>query len=202
MSKKEKFLVFTNVITLIGLLILGGVLVLSKDKKEVKNDDTSKCVEVDDTTKEEVMPEDNCIKPAKVDGYLVYSDGSEDNKIYSMNDKTLKVISTELGEKVIVENVNKTYDIYAGMSDVCEGNRWIIASTEDNKFIAVSVDAMVCGSKIKTIDVSAELTKKKLNDTVSIYNTKTFTNQYEPQKYEVYAINEDGKSTVITDIFE
>ena len=126
----------------------------------------------------------------------------EDNKIYAMNDKTLKVISNELGEEVIANNVNKTYDIYAGMSDVCEGNRWIIASTEDNKFIALSVDSLICGSKIKTIDVSAELAKKKIDDVISIYNTKTFTNQYEPKKYEVYAITENGESTEITSIFE
>ena len=202
MSNKEKVLVVTNIITLVGLLVLGGILILSKDKKEVKNDDTSKCVEVDDTTKEEVEYEDNCIKPAKVDGYLVYSDGAEENKIYAMNDKSLKVISNELGEKVIAENINKTYDIYAGQSDICEGNRWIVANTEDNKFIAVSIDAMICGSEIKTLDVSEELAKKKLNNTISIYTTKKFTNQYEPTVTQVYALSEDGISTEITNIFE
>ena len=192
MTKKEKVLVFTNIITAILLVVLGGILLLSNNKDvKAENKDEQKNTDTD-----------NCVQESKVDGYLVYSDGYEEYKIYSMKDKTLKVFSSELGDKVIAENVNKTYDIRVGQSDMCEGNRWIIANTEDNKFIAVNVDAMVCGNKLKTLDVSHELYKLNLNYTISIYNTETFTNQFEPNMINVFAINEDGVSTEITSIFE
>ncbi len=187
MSKKEKVLVFTNIITVILLIALGGVLVFSKDKEETKKDEVQECTDVKET---------------KIEGKLIYSNYSEDNKIYLKTDNTLELISKDLGNKVIAEKVNKTYDIQVGQSDVCEGNRWIVALTDDNQFIAISIDAMSCGDEIKTLNVSDEMAKLELNDTIAIYTTETFTNQFEPTAFKVFALNEDGESTEITSIFE
>lgn len=202
MSKKEKVLVFTNIITAILLVVCGGALLLIK-----LNDKTARCVDApeikeDTSEKNEESTNKQESTDNTIEGSLIYSDSTEDNKIYLMKDKTLKLVSENLGNKEISKNVIKTYDIYAGQSDVCEGNRWIIAETEDSKYVAISIDALSCGERIETVNVSDELKKLNVTGTISIYDTKTFINQYEPLSYKVYAINEDGKSTEITSIFE
>ena len=204
MSKTEKFLFFTNTTTLLVLLILIGLLILEKTNNETENTEINKCVEVEENKNvdNEAEKETNCNDSIKVDGHLVYSDSTENNKIYLMSNNTLELISKDLGNKVIAENVVKTYDISAGQSDICDGNRWIVANTEDNKFIAISIDSMTCGNEFELLDVSSKLSKMKLDNTMSIYTTEKFTNQFEPTITQVYALSEDGISTEITNIFE
>ena len=186
MEGNGKFLVITNVLTIILIVGLGVLLVFTN----LKDDKTSdKCV----TEKQEEKVESNDI--------LVYSSSYEDYKLYLTDNNVVKLVSTELDNKNIAENIASSYTIYAGMSNLCEGNRWLIMVDNEHKFTALSIDSLVCSNEIKTINVSDELNKKNLTNTSVIYDTKSFTNEFEPRNYQVYALDEDGNSVEITDIF-
>jgi hypothetical protein len=198
MENKTKTLIVTNIITAIIVLALGGYIIFDKvNDKDVAKEDNNKLVENNNGKEEQKENEKNSRDS------LFYSTLSEEHKIYLTEDNVVKLVSTSLGTKDIATNVSWIHEISAGMSDICEGNTWLILESGDTdiKYTALSVDTLSCGNEVRTFDLSAELNKKNLKNIVSIYSTKEFINQYEPLRHKVFVIDEDGKSTDITDLF-
>ena len=201
MENKTKTLIVTNIITAIIVLALGGYIIFDKvNDKDVAKEDNNKLV--NDNKEEEKEQQENENGENNSDS-LYYSTLSEEHKIYLTEDNVVKLVSTSLGTKDIATNVSWIHEISAGMSDICEGNTWLILESGDTdiKYTALSVDTLSCGNEVRTFDLSAELNKKNLKNIVSIYSTKEFINQYEPLLHKVFVIDEDGKSTDITDLF-
>lgn len=184
MSKKEKCLIITNIITGILMLVFGGFCIY-----QMNDDAPTKC-------------EKETNKSSSINlGSIVYA---VDNNTYLeiTEKKELKLVSTELGDSVIAKNVIITYDVRAGMSDICEGNRWIISENEDGEFVALSIDSLSCGNEVKTINLTNEFKNKNISNVGFIYQEEKFVHMYEPNDFKVFALSEDGKSVEITDILD
>lgn len=196
MENKTKTLIVTNILTAILVLALGGYIIFDNvTNKDATKEDDNKLVE-NNNDKEEQKENEKNSKDS-----LFYSTADEDYKIYLTEDKTVKLVSTSLGNKEIASNITWIRKISAGQSDICEGNTWLILSASDGKYTALSVDDLSCGNKISTIDLSAELSKKNIKDVVSIFETVEYVNQYEPLSHKVFGVDKNGKTVEITDLF-
>lgn len=186
MTKKEKILLFTNIFTAVLLIVLPSFIIFNKP--------ASKCGQERENT---VAEKENTIN----DGKLLYASGDDAYKIYLTSDKNIKLISNDLGNEILAEKIVKTYDFYVGQSDTCEGNRWIIGEDENNKFVAVNIDSLICGNTIKKINISDEVSNLNISDISFIYQEKYFTNKYEPYLYKIFASDSNDKVVEITNIF-
>lgn len=210
MAKKEKILVITNIITGILMLVFGGFGIYQMNSAKDITSELKKCENVNkntnvvdkDDSNSGVDDKNNDKEIQSIEGTLVYSNGNESIKLYLTAEKELKLISTELGESVVAKKVTKTYDVKAGQSDTCEGNRWIISQNENDEFVALSIDSLSCGNEVKTINLTNEFKNKKISNATYIYQEEKFVNMYEPNSFKVFTLNGEGKSVEITDILD
>ena len=106
----------------------------------------------------------------------------------------------ELIKEEVFNNVNKTYEVHAGQSDICEGNFKLMFIMNDSTISYLDMDQLVCGDDVVTaknvanlkdiVEITEKITPGPCSDDID---------WCEPDKHSVYAIDKSSKKTDITD---
>ena len=188
MIKNKNFLFITNIIIGILVIILGGFIIIDKVfiNKDVSNND-----------KEVVENESNYVISD-----IITKSVDDEYKIFYTTDSKIVVVSSNVKETVVTDDVSNYYKVHVGMSDICIGNEFIIIEKNDGTILAFSSDRFVCGNTIYTKDITEDLKKLGITSLKRVYESASFTNEYEPLMYQVFAVNQDSEIIDITNILD
>ncbi|MGN1371651.1 MAG: hypothetical protein ACI4XM_05210 [Candidatus Coprovivens sp.] len=188
MTKNKNILFITNIIMGILVIILGGFIIIDKvfiNKGGSNND------------KEVVENESNYVISD-----IITKSVDDEYKIFYTKDSKIVVVSSNVKETVVTDDVSNYYKVHVGMSDICIGNEFIIIEKNDGTILAFSSDRFVCGNTIYTKDITEDLKKLGITSLKRVYENASFTSEYEPLMYQVFAVNQNSEIIDITNIFE
>ncbi len=203
-NKKYKVIIGILVVLLIAALCVICFL-LGRDykKDEPKKEQETKEVEKKEETKKEEKKEKK-EEPRKENKVLFDATDKkyEDDKalVVLTPDNRVLVNYTNEDDKYVTDveiatDVIETFDVHAGMSDICWGNEVLIIVTE-SKTLFLSIDDMMCANRLVTKEL------KGLEGITNVEEKAEKSPNNEPDDYKVYATTKDGKRIEITDKLE
>lgn len=206
-EKSNKGLIIVIVILTIAVLSLGGYICYDK----IFNKPTNNNQEQNTNNNQQNQTPDKKTEPKA--NKVLYDTSSYGNDLYQIveltDDGTVLVTINGTGERLngeekiikkeVLKNVNKTFKVLAGQSDVCAGNTRLMFIMNDSSLSYLDIDQLECGDTIKIVNNVANLKDiVEVTEKIAPGACLDDGSYCEPDIHSVYAIDKNGTKVDIT----